>query len=100
MLGLWMAEPTAPCIRQARDPINRLCWKEWADCALNAFDSNGDTEEVLFSEFWMLSVVKMRGIESCFPLSHSIPRANDRRFVSGIIFVINNGLRLRDAPAA
>ena len=34
-----------------------------------------------------------------FPLSHGIPRVDDRRVISGIIFVIRNGLRLRDVPA-
>jgi transposase len=27
-----------------------------------------------------------------------VPRVDDRRIVSGIIFVIRNGLRWRDAP--
>ena len=29
-----------------------------------------------------------------------MPRVDDRRVISGIIFVIRNGLRWRDAPAA
>ena len=32
-------------------------------------------------------------------MSHGIRRVDDRRIVSGIIFVIRNGLRWRDAPA-
>lgn len=32
------------------------------------------------------------------PRSHGKPRADDRRVVSGIIFVNRNGLRWRDAP--
>ena len=52
------------------------------------------------SEFWMLSEAQMRRIEPYFPLSHGIPRVDDRRIVSGIIFVIRNGLRWRDAPPA
>lgn len=52
------------------------------------------------TEVWMLSEAQMRRIEPCFPLSHGIPRVDDRRIVSGIIFVIRNGLRWRDAPAA
>jgi transposase len=47
----------------------------------------------------MLSEAQMRRIEPYFPLSHGIPRVDDRRIVSGIIFVIRNGLRWRDAPA-
>jgi putative transposase len=34
-----------------------------------------------------------------FPLPHGIPRVNDRSVISGIVFVIKNGLRWRDAPA-
>jgi len=40
----------------------------------------------------------MRRIERHFPRSHGVPRVDDRRIVSGIIFVIRNGLRWRDAP--
>ena len=39
----------------------------------------------------------MRRIAPYFPLSHGIPRVDDRRVISGIIFVIKNGLRWRDA---
>ena len=51
------------------------------------------------SDLWLLSEAQMRWIEPYFPLSHGIPRVDDRRIVSGIIFVIRNGLRWRDAPA-
>ena len=51
------------------------------------------------SELWLLSEAQMRRIEPYFPLSHGIPRVDDRRIVSGIIFVIRNGLRWHDAPA-
>lgn len=51
------------------------------------------------AEFRWLSAAQMRRIEPCFPLSHGIPRVDDRRVISGIIFVIRNGLRWRDAPA-
>lgn len=30
---------------------------------------------------------------------HGVPRVDDRRIFSGIIFMIRNGLRWRDAPA-
>jgi len=33
-----------------------------------------------------------------FPKSHGKPRVDDRRVLSGIIFVNRNGLRWRDAP--
>ena len=50
------------------------------------------------AEFRWLSEAQMRRIEPYFPLSHGIPRVDDRRVISGIIFVIRNGLRWRDAP--
>jgi len=40
----------------------------------------------------------MRRIEPYFPLSHGVARMDDRKVISGIIFVIRNGLRWRDAP--
>jgi putative transposase len=46
-----------------------------------------------------LSEAQMRRIEPHFPLSQGVPRVDDGRIVSGIIFVIRNGLRWRDAPA-
>ena len=50
------------------------------------------------SDLFLLSKAQMRRIEPYFPLSHGIPRVDDRQVVSGIIFVIRNGLRWRDAP--
>ena len=46
-----------------------------------------------------LSERQMRLISPYFPLSHGVARVDDRRVISGIIFVIRNGLRWRDAPA-
>ena len=46
-----------------------------------------------------LSEAQMRRIKPYFPLSHGVPRVDDRKVISGIIFVIRNGLRWRDAPA-
>ena len=51
------------------------------------------------SDLIWLSEAQMRRIKPYFPLSHGVPRVDDRRIVSGIIFVIKNGLRWRDAPA-
>ncbi|MFC3714534.1 IS5 family transposase [Sphingoaurantiacus capsulatus] len=48
----------------------------------------------------MLSEAQMRRIAPHFPLSHGVARVDDRRVLSGILFVIRNGLRWRDAPAA
>ncbi|WP_419815719.1 IS5 family transposase [Glacieibacterium sp.] len=50
------------------------------------------------SDLIWLSGAQMRRIEPHFPLSHGVPRVDDRRVISGIIFVIRNGLRWRDAP--
>ena len=47
---------------------------------------------------FLLSKAQMRRIEPFFPLSHGIPRVDDRRIVSGIIYVIKHGLMWRDAP--
>ena len=47
---------------------------------------------------YLLSEAQMRRIVPFFPLSHGIPRVDDRLIVSAIIFVIKNGLRWRDAP--
>ena len=50
------------------------------------------------TDLFLLSEAQMRRIEPFFPLSHGIPRVDDRRVISGIVFVIRNGLRWRDAP--
>jgi putative transposase len=42
---------------------------------------------------------QLRRIEPFFPRTRALPRVDDRRVVSGIIYVIRNGLRLRDAAA-
>jgi transposase len=48
--------------------------------------------------FW-LSEEQVSKLKPFFPLAHGVPRVDDRRVVSGIIFVIKNGLRWRDAPS-
>ncbi|MAU22103.1 MAG: IS5/IS1182 family transposase [Martelella sp.] len=50
------------------------------------------------SDLPLLSQAQMRRIEPYFPLSHGVPRVDDRLIVSGIVFVLRNGLRWRDAP--
>src|SRR6185312_13582825 len=50
------------------------------------------------SDLIWLSRAQMRRIEPYFPLSHGIARVDDRRVISGIVFVIRNGVRWRDAP--
>ena len=51
------------------------------------------------SDLIWLSDKQIRRIEPFFPLSHGVPRVDDRRVISGIIHVLRNGLRWRDAPA-
>jgi transposase len=41
----------------------------------------------------------MERLKPFFPVSHGVPRVDDKRVLSGIIFVNRNGLRWRDAPA-
>lgn len=50
------------------------------------------------SDHFRLSEEQLARIEPFFPLSHGIPRVDDRRVVSGVIHVIRNGLRWCDAP--
>ena len=52
------------------------------------------------SELFWLSDPQMARLEPFFPKSHGKPRVDDRRVLSGIIFINRNGLRRRDAPAA
>ena len=49
------------------------------------------------SDLFWLSDRQLRRIEPYFPLSHGVKRVDDRRVLSGIIHVIRNGLRWRDA---
>jgi len=41
---------------------------------------------------------QMARLRPYFPKSHGEPRVDDRRVLSGIVFVNRNGLRWRDAP--
>lgn len=51
------------------------------------------------SDLFWLSDRQFARMQPYFPLSHGIPRTDDLRVISGIIFIIRNGLRWRDAPA-
>ena len=50
------------------------------------------------SDLFLLSPAQMRRIEPFFPRSHGIPRVDDRRVISGIVYVIRHGLQWKDAP--
>lgn len=45
-----------------------------------------------------LSREQVDRIKIYFPLSHGTPRVDDQRVLSGIIYVIKNGLQWKDAP--
>ncbi|WP_431639509.1 hypothetical protein WCP94_003400 [Bilophila wadsworthia] len=45
-----------------------------------------------------LSESQLERIKTFFPRSHGAPRVDDRRVVSGIIYVIKHGLQWKDAP--
>lgn len=51
------------------------------------------------SGLFMLSRKQFNRIKPYFPLSHGVPRVDDLRVISGIIYVIKNGLQWKDAPA-
>jgi putative transposase len=50
------------------------------------------------SDLVLLSRAQMRRIESFFPRARGLPRVDDRRVISGIIYVIRHGLQWKDAP--
>ena len=50
------------------------------------------------SDLYWLTDDQMERLRPHFPRSHGKPRVDDRRVLSGIIFVNRNGLRWRDAP--
>jgi len=49
-------------------------------------------------DLFLLSERQMARISLFFPLAHGVPRVDDRRVVSGFVYVIRNGLRWKDAP--
>ena len=52
------------------------------------------------SDLFLLSVGQMQRIEPFFPRSRGVARVDDRRVISGIIYVIRNGLMWKDAPSS
>src|SRR4051812_15428858 len=47
---------------------------------------------------FQLTPSQLERITPYFPLSPGVPRVDDRRVISGIIYVIRNGLPWKDAP--
>ena len=52
----------------------------------------------MMSNLYWLSDAQMERLKPFFPKSPGKPRVDDRRVLSGIIFINRNGLRWRDAP--
>jgi len=50
------------------------------------------------SDLFWLSDAQMARLSPFFPKPHGKPRVDDKRVLSGIIFINCNGLRWRDAP--
>ena len=53
------------------------------------------------SDVFMLSRMqmnRMNRMKRYFPTPHGVKRVDDRRVISGIVYVIKNGLRWKDAP--
>ena len=50
------------------------------------------------SDLYWLTDEQMARLQPYFPKSHGKPRVDDRRVLSGIVFVNRNGLRWCDAP--
>ncbi len=72
-------------------PIKLLSGRSAADSLMG-----GRTPSM--SDLFWLSERQLAKIEPHFPLSHGVLRVDDRRVISGIVHVIRNGLRWRDAP--
>ena len=50
-------------------------------------------------DLYYLSPAQLERIQPYFPLSHGVARVDDRKVLSGIIYVIKNGLQWKDAPS-
>jgi transposase len=53
---------------------------------------------MMMSNLFWLTDAQMERLKPFFPKSHGKPRVDDRRVLSGIIFINRNGLRWCDAP--
>ncbi len=52
------------------------------------------------SDVFLLTRQQLNRIKPYLPVPHGIPRVDDRRVISGIIYVIRYGLQWKDAPTA
>ena len=62
------------------------------------YDSIPQTVEDFMSNLYWLSEDQMGWLRPYFPMSRGRARVDDRRVLSGIIFINRNGLRWCDAP--
>jgi putative transposase len=56
-------------------------------------------EDLPMSDQFWLTKAQLKRLEPFFSRTRGVPRVDDRRVVSGIVHVIRNALRWRDAPA-
>ena len=61
-------------------------------------DSQPSINGGIMSNLFWLTDVQMERPRPFFPKSHGKPRVDDRRVLSGIVFINRNGLRWCDAP--
>ncbi len=52
------------------------------------------------SDVFLLSERHMEWIRPFFPLTHGVPRVDDRRVLSGIVYVIRNSIQWKEVPKA
>ena len=50
------------------------------------------------ADLFLLSRSQMHRVEPFFPRSRGLPRVDDRRVISGIVYVIRHCLQWKDAP--
>ncbi|WP_366141634.1 transposase, partial [uncultured Desulfovibrio sp.] len=58
----------------------------------------GMETEVTMSTLFYLSSAQMDTIRPFFPRSRGVPRVDDQKILSGIIYVLKFGLQWKDAP--
>lgn len=67
-------------------------------CRLRTWGLTVSKKEVVMGDLFLLSERQMARISPHFPLPHGMPRVDTCRVVSGIVYVIRNGLQWKDAP--
>jgi putative transposase len=53
---------------------------------------------IAMSTLYLLKESQLERIKPYFPLSHGVARVDDRLVISGIVYVLRNGLQWKDAP--